>query len=480
MRRVAVTGLGAITPLGNDVPSTWQAAVEGRSGIDWIRAFDASEFPVRIAAEVKDFDPTGLASPQEGRPPERNVLRALGAAKEAIGDAGLDSVYDPARVGILFGTAIGGVLGILQQGEVLRERGADRVSPNFLQNVLVDSASGQLAISTGYRGPNYAPVSACATGSHSVGEAAELIRRGDADAARLDVRASQGRAHHLGDALRFRLGLRHVVRVVRAAVAEDLRVHTCAPRLCGLEVLQHEHACALPHDEPGTGRVERPRRARRVLVLDGQAAHRREAGEDQRMHARLAAAREDGVGVAALDDLRRLADRVRARRARRDDGVVQPLDPERDRELPARRVDEHVRQEVRGDAVRPALAEDLVLLEDAGHAADSGAEDDPDARGIEAVQPRVLHRLAPGAEGEQHVALELADLFRRGDLGRVEVLDLRRDPHGQPLGVERADPVDSAPPGDGGLPGGPSVVAERRDGAKAGDSDSLHLAKVTN
>src|SRR4051812_46162951 len=183
MRRVAVTGLGAITPIGNDVPTTWRAAVEGRSGVDWIRSFDATGYPVRVAAEVKDFDPTGLASPKEVRRLERNVLLALGAAREAIGDAGLDSVYDPARVGILFGTAIGGVLGILQQGEVLRERGADRVSPNFLQNVLVDSASGQLAISTGYRGPNYAPVSACATGSHSVGEAAELIRRGDADAA---------------------------------------------------------------------------------------------------------------------------------------------------------------------------------------------------------------------------------------------------------------------------------------------------------
>jgi 3-oxoacyl-[acyl-carrier-protein] synthase II len=177
-----VTGLGAITPIGNDVPTTWRSAVEGRSGVDWIRSFDTTGFPVRVAAEVKDFDPTGLASPKEVRRLERNVLLALGAAREAIGDAGLDSVYDPARVGILFGTAIGGLIGIVQQGEVLRDRGPDRVSPNFIQNVLVDSASGQLAISTGYRGPNYAPVSACATGSHAVGEATEVIRRGDADA----------------------------------------------------------------------------------------------------------------------------------------------------------------------------------------------------------------------------------------------------------------------------------------------------------
>ncbi|MDQ3822811.1 MAG: beta-ketoacyl-[acyl-carrier-protein] synthase II, partial [Actinomycetota bacterium] len=181
MRRVAVTGLGAITPVGNDAPSTWRAAVAGESGIDFIRAFDASEFPVRIAAEVKDFDPTTVASPKEARKLDRNVLLALGAANEAVADARLNG-FDPARVGIVFGSAIGGFLGIMEQSEVLRERGPDRVSPNFLPNVLVDSASGQLAISLGITGPNYAVVSACATGSHAVGEAAELIKRGDADA----------------------------------------------------------------------------------------------------------------------------------------------------------------------------------------------------------------------------------------------------------------------------------------------------------
>jgi 3-oxoacyl-[acyl-carrier-protein] synthase II len=181
MERVVVTGLGAVTPLGNDVQSTWEAAVAGRSGVDWIRAFDASEFPVRVAAEVKDFEPSSVVSPKEARKLDRNVLLALASAKEAVGDAGLNG-FDPARVGIVFGSAIGGLLGIMEQAEVLRERGHDRVSPNFLPNVLVDSASGQLAISLGIRGPNYAPVSACATGSHAVGEGAELIRRGDADA----------------------------------------------------------------------------------------------------------------------------------------------------------------------------------------------------------------------------------------------------------------------------------------------------------
>jgi 3-oxoacyl-[acyl-carrier-protein] synthase II len=180
-RRVAVTGLGAVTPIGNDAPSTWQAALAGESGIDFIRSFDPSGYPVRIAAEVKDFDPSPVASPKEVRKLDRNVLLALAAAKEAVEDAGLNG-FDPARVGIVFGSAIGGFLGIMEQSEVLRERGPERVSPNFLPNVLVDSASGQLAISLGIRGPNYAVVSACATGSHAVGEGAELIKRGDADA----------------------------------------------------------------------------------------------------------------------------------------------------------------------------------------------------------------------------------------------------------------------------------------------------------
>jgi 3-oxoacyl-[acyl-carrier-protein] synthase II len=181
VRRVAVTGLGAITPVGNDARSTWNAALAGESGIDWIRAFDADGLPVRIAAEVKDFDPTGLAGPKDLRRLDRNVVLALGAAKEAMADAGLNG-FDPMRVGIVFGSAIGGLNGIVQQAETLRDRGPDRISPYFIPSVLVDTASGQLAISLGISGPNYAPVSACATGSTAVGEGAEIIRRGDADA----------------------------------------------------------------------------------------------------------------------------------------------------------------------------------------------------------------------------------------------------------------------------------------------------------
>jgi 3-oxoacyl-[acyl-carrier-protein] synthase II len=181
VRRVVVTGLGAITPVGNTAPETWRAAVEGESGIDWIRTFETDGLPVRVAAEVKDYDPTGLAGPKDLRRLDRNVVLALGAAKEAVADAGLNG-FDPHRVGIVFGSAIGGLIGIVEQADTLRDRGAARVSPYFIPSVLVDSASGQLAISLGIRGPNYAPVSACATGSHAVGEGAEIIRRGDADA----------------------------------------------------------------------------------------------------------------------------------------------------------------------------------------------------------------------------------------------------------------------------------------------------------
>jgi 3-oxoacyl-[acyl-carrier-protein] synthase II len=179
---VAVTGLGAVTPLGNDWRTTWDAAVAGRSGIDFIQAFDASDFPVRVAAEVKDFDATAIAGPKEARRLDRNVLLAIAAAAEGWADAGLDGTYEPARVGVLFGTAIGGIIGIVEQLQILLERGPDRVSPYFIPSVLPDTASGQIALQLGLRGPNYAPVSACATGSTAVGEAAEVIRRGDADA----------------------------------------------------------------------------------------------------------------------------------------------------------------------------------------------------------------------------------------------------------------------------------------------------------
>src|SRR3954467_13000078 len=182
MRRVVITGLGAGTPLGLDAPSTWDSAVNGRSGIDFIQAFDASGFPVRIAAQVKGFDPDRPAPPQEPRRTERYTQIALAAATEAAKESGVLDKYESERVGVVFGSAIGGLIGIAEQHQTLLERGAARVSPSFLPSVLVDSASGQIAITLGVRGPNYAVVSACATGSHAIGEAAEMIKRGAADA----------------------------------------------------------------------------------------------------------------------------------------------------------------------------------------------------------------------------------------------------------------------------------------------------------
>jgi 3-oxoacyl-[acyl-carrier-protein] synthase II len=181
MRRVVITGIGAVTPIGNDAKATWEAALAGRSGVDEIRSFDASEYPVSIAGEVKDFDAQGLASAKDMKRLDPNVLFALGAGKEALADAGVNG-FRPDRVGIVLGSAIGGFTELMRQADILRERGFDRVSPTFIPNVLVDAASGQLAIDLGIRGPNYAVVSACATGSHTIGEGAELIRHGHADA----------------------------------------------------------------------------------------------------------------------------------------------------------------------------------------------------------------------------------------------------------------------------------------------------------
>jgi 3-oxoacyl-[acyl-carrier-protein] synthase II len=181
VRRVAITGIGAVSPLGLDATSTWRAALAGESGVGWISTFDTDGLPVRIAGEVTGFDPAGVVSAKEARKLERNVLLGVAAGREALDDAGLNG-FDPTRVGVVFGSAIGGVPGLLEQADILRERGPDRVSPSFLPSVLVDTVSGQLAISLGIKGPNFAVVSACATGSHAVGEAAEMIKRGDADA----------------------------------------------------------------------------------------------------------------------------------------------------------------------------------------------------------------------------------------------------------------------------------------------------------
>jgi len=182
VKRVVITGVGAVTPVGLDVPSTWAALLEGQSGVGKITLFDASEYPVQIAGEVKGFDPAGRIEPKELRRMDRYAQLGLIAAQEAFADAGLERNGLRDEIGVVFGSAAGGLGTLLEQQRILLERGVRRVSPTFLPNMLTDTASGHIAIALGLRGPNMAIVSACATGSHALGEAFETIRRGDADA----------------------------------------------------------------------------------------------------------------------------------------------------------------------------------------------------------------------------------------------------------------------------------------------------------
>jgi len=179
--RVMVTGLGAITPLGDDVPTTWNAVLEGVSGVDRIRRFDPSGLKTQFAAEVKDFDPTKFMSRREARRVDRFTQFAQAASCEAVADAGLDmESEDPAQVGVLIGSAVGGIISLLEQAENMRQYGARRVSPFTIPALMVNAAAGQLAIAFGLQGPNLAVATACATGSHAIGEAAAIVGRGDA------------------------------------------------------------------------------------------------------------------------------------------------------------------------------------------------------------------------------------------------------------------------------------------------------------
>ncbi len=215
-----------------------------------------------------------------------------------------------------------------------------------------------------------------------------------------------------------------------------------------------------------------------MLVLDREPAHGAEAGEDQRVHARLRPAGEHDVRVPALDQLGRLADRVRSRRAGRDDRVVRAADAERDRHLAARRVDEHVRKEERRDPVRPALAQHVGLLEQTDGAADRRTEDDPRPRRVEPVQAGVADGLPGRGDGEEDVPLEPARLLRRHDARRVELLDLGGHAHRELRRVERADPVDAAAPVDRCAPRRRGIVAERRDRSESGDDHSAHALRA--
>lgn len=183
-KRVVITGLGLISPVGNDVKSSWDNIKNGRSGIAPITVFDASNLETRIAGEVKNFDPKNHLDPKEARRMERFSQLAVVAAREAVHDAELTITDENSeRIAVLIGSAGGAVLAVSENVKIYETKGPRRVSPIFLPMMLVDTAGALVAIDLGIRGPNYAIVSACATGTNAVGEAAEYIKRGDADVA---------------------------------------------------------------------------------------------------------------------------------------------------------------------------------------------------------------------------------------------------------------------------------------------------------
>jgi 3-oxoacyl-[acyl-carrier-protein] synthase II len=181
-RRTVITGLGCITPLGNDQHTMWNNLLAGKSGIGRITLYDPDGYECRIAAEVKDFDAAELFGSREARRLDRYSQFALAAAGQALENSGLpvnDSNRD--RIGVIIGSGIGGIGTLLEQNAVFLERGAKRVSPFLVPMMLADSAAAMVAIHMGLRGPNMAIVTACATGTNAIGEAARTIRRGDAD-----------------------------------------------------------------------------------------------------------------------------------------------------------------------------------------------------------------------------------------------------------------------------------------------------------
>jgi 3-oxoacyl-[acyl-carrier-protein] synthase II len=182
MRRVVVTGMGCISPVGNNVKDTWNSLLEGKSGAGWITQFDASRHKTRFAAEVKGFDGAAVFGTRDARKMDRFTQFAVAATMEALDHANFkidESNRD--RVGVIIGTGIGGISTLLEQVEIMRERGPDRVSPFLVPMMISDSAAGMLAIRIGARGPNMALATACASGNNAIGEAVEIIRRGSAD-----------------------------------------------------------------------------------------------------------------------------------------------------------------------------------------------------------------------------------------------------------------------------------------------------------
>jgi len=182
MRRVVITGLGIVSPLGTGVTKAWNGAISSASGIRGITRFDAKNFPVRIAGEVPDFDPLGVIEKKELKKMDFFIQYALYAAVKAFEDSGLEIEENNAeRVGVYIGAGIGGLPAIEHWHDVLREKGPDRITPFFIPMVIINLASGQVSIRLGAKGPNSCAVTACATGTHSIGDAFRIIKRGEAD-----------------------------------------------------------------------------------------------------------------------------------------------------------------------------------------------------------------------------------------------------------------------------------------------------------
>jgi 3-oxoacyl-[acyl-carrier-protein] synthase II len=184
-RRVVITGLGLITPLGTGTGKSWEALLQGRSGVGPITKFDASEFSVRIAAEVDDFVPEEWVSKKDLRKMDLFIPYALAASQMALEDAGVDddlSEEERRRFGVLIGSGIGGLNVMEREFRTLTERGPRRMSPFFIPAMIINLASGHVSMKWGLKGPNSAVVTACATGAHAIGDAAQIIRRGEADA----------------------------------------------------------------------------------------------------------------------------------------------------------------------------------------------------------------------------------------------------------------------------------------------------------
>lgn len=182
-RRVVVTGMGAITPVGNDVATTWQSLIEGKSGTAPITKFDASKFPVRFAAEVKGFNALDYMDRKEAKRADQYTQYAIAGARQAMTDAKLieRNGMDPDRIGVIIGSGIGGLKSFEEQHDVYRERGVGKISPFFIPMFIADIAAGIVSMMFNAKGPNYATVSACATSAHAIGDAYRTIQYGDAD-----------------------------------------------------------------------------------------------------------------------------------------------------------------------------------------------------------------------------------------------------------------------------------------------------------